>query len=637
MNRVLGDYFETLLYKIFVSIDEHTSIAELAKVLEIDLQLVKNAVSMFCRLGFAKKKGCDANFDNLHESWKNIEQMSIMAKKPTQDQLLIDWGSTINDVVSPVQMSSPDSCSLEGTETSGLINSGHSKRIAFLFDSNLTAFLMMGNLSPGLKSHAVTMFEVGKLNDESLDSFLAELEKVDSVAEGEAQRYFDHAIRLRDTIRFLRYNKDITTDPDCYGTGHGMDLLRCESLLGLDPSTCSRVLNKNYSLLVSVAPLSNEIRPVSSSVPQHIGPAIPEVNSIWFKLFIYHLTGNGPLSLLLVKGTKLRRLPRAFQEYDRLLITTWGHDPAVIPTSNILLTLNDALSHSAILVQGHGWVQHEGQDAYVPFPLMLDDRADSLSLEQHSAVQRLDECVDLRHTCGYVTMLRTGQKSRVRRTEFVKPGNLYRSDAIGQNINDDPETISCFSDDLFSPKEPVEGGEISEQNFGQEADSTRPKDRPPEAVQAATAGVDNNPPPFSPNRSKLVLDFSSSTTRGRPSSAVSSDAGSVEDEWVLLDCCFGIPLFNATVNQQVCHRIAVQKLCHKESLTELMHSNRKLTNDLLAFVSLHQSSPAFSDNGKESSYVMMSSLMSSMQVPCVPLPTQNLLFMDGALTVWDGQ
>lgn len=35
--------------------------------------------------------------------------------RPTQDQLLIDWSATINEVVSPVQMSSPDSCSLEGT------------------------------------------------------------------------------------------------------------------------------------------------------------------------------------------------------------------------------------------------------------------------------------------------------------------------------------------------------------------------------------------------------------------------------------------------------------------------------------------------------------------------------------------
>jgi cell division FtsZ-interacting protein ZapD len=32
----------------------------------------------------------------------------------------------------------------------------------------------------GLKNHAVTMFEVGKLSDESLDSLLLELEKVQS-------------------------------------------------------------------------------------------------------------------------------------------------------------------------------------------------------------------------------------------------------------------------------------------------------------------------------------------------------------------------------------------------------------------------------------------------------------------------
>ena len=39
------------------------------------------------------------------------------------------------------------------------------------------------------------------------------------------------------------------------------------------------------------------------------------------------------------------------QHYERLLVTTWGHDPGVIASSNILLTLNDALAHSAVFVQ----------------------------------------------------------------------------------------------------------------------------------------------------------------------------------------------------------------------------------------------------------------------------------------------
>ena len=72
---------------------------------------------------------------------------------------------------------------------------------------------------------------------------------MDNVAEGEAQRYFDHAITLRDTIRFLRYNKELALDPageGGSGCGTGVDLLRCESLLGLEPATCARVLNKNY-------------------------------------------------------------------------------------------------------------------------------------------------------------------------------------------------------------------------------------------------------------------------------------------------------------------------------------------------------------------------------------------------------
>ena len=51
-----------------------------------------------------------------------------------------------------------------------------------------------------------------------------------------------------------------------------------------------------------MAPLSYEVKPISSENLPHLGPAIPHVNSIWFKLFVYSVTNSGPMSLLLSRG-----------------------------------------------------------------------------------------------------------------------------------------------------------------------------------------------------------------------------------------------------------------------------------------------------------------------------------------------
>ncbi|PKH57315.1 hypothetical protein CRG98_050298 [Punica granatum] len=131
------DPIEELLYAVFVVSSENATVAELATTLQADLQQLQAAASFACRLGWAVKVIDPASV---------LQERSIPGSPRTARTDEDAFSTGAESILTDGDTSQQGEVFLSDNNKPA---SEH-VRVAFIVDANITSYLMMGSVSPGL-------------------------------------------------------------------------------------------------------------------------------------------------------------------------------------------------------------------------------------------------------------------------------------------------------------------------------------------------------------------------------------------------------------------------------------------------------------------------------------------------------
>jgi hypothetical protein len=344
------DPLETLLYQIFVAASEKVSVLELSEILNIPIDELKVGIAMACRLGF-----CNKLFPAFDE----------------HDSGLASSALTETRVSSPVNVDSLSSPVSPGVEA----EKKYVKSVAFVVDSAITGYLMMGALTPEVKKHSVTLFEGGRVYGASvilelINGLQSSLE-LSKDFEGEM---LDLAVTAKSMMAVLTCLQS---------QGRPIELLRKESMESLPPEQAERILAHSYDILIPATGLNGPTLPISWSGPANLGPSTMS-QSPWLNIALYRECSLGLNSFVIPCGDRLRNLDMIVEGASNLLVWRWApvgmgaklQDPLILSTASALMSLNSILARTAIMIQPLSDKEYENDSGpnivYVTMPLPRD-------------------------------------------------------------------------------------------------------------------------------------------------------------------------------------------------------------------------------------------------------------------------